>query len=380
MTDETDPGLPAARPDAATQPAAADPSQAWDPGTESTDPAAAPTDPAAAPPPALPSVSSAQVTAAWAKLGPIGQLVAGGSLAAIVIVVLGALIGAWDSNAFLLLVLVGGIAGAVVAWITAGAETSARPSSLPLASIELAAGAVVAVLAVWRLIELIFDLDQLDAFGGAVGAVLTAALAAAGVAMLLGAVRRDPSVRTAVTSGDQGTRIAVGGLALVLIGWALNLSIGDWRMVAATPSLAFATFGVVVIVVAPRWAEVLPGIPVAWVGAGFGIVVALLAIDQFGALGRLGIRTELGLTDYVPFLVYVLGIVAIIAGGILAGMPTWQARPKAPAPAVVTPPTTAPTAPAASAAPVSPTAPVATAEPATPDAPATTSEPPAPPA
>ena len=385
MTDETDPGRPPAQPTAAsTPPAAEDPSQTWDPGAAPTDPAATPTDPAATPPAALPSVSSAQVTAAWAKLGPVGQLVAGGSLAAIVIAVLGALIDAWDSTDFLLLVLVAGIAGAIAAWLTASTEASPKPSSFPLASIELAAGAVVAVLGVWRLIEFIFDLDELEEFGGAVGVVLTAGLAVAGVAMLVGALRRDPSVRTAVTAGDQGTRLAVCGLALVLIGWALNLSISYWTMAQATLSLALATFAVVVIVVAPRWAEVLPGIPVAWVGAAFGVVVALLAIDQFSALGHLGVQTELGLTDYGPFFLYVLGIIAIIAGGVLAGMPTWQARPRAPAPAVVTPPTTAPTVPAAPGetaappAPATPAEPVAAAEPTTPEPPAAPSEPPGP--
>ena len=360
MTDETDPRPPAAQAGATTEPGATDPGQTWDPGADVTDPAAAP-------PPALPSVSSAQITAAWSTLGPIGQLIAGGSIAAIIIAILGALIDAWDSTDFLLLVLVAGVAGAVAAWFTARSEASAKPSPLPLASIELAAGAVVAVLGVWRLIEFIFDLDQLEDFGGAVGVVLTVALAAAGVAMLLGALRRDPSVRSAGMGGDQGTRIAIGGLALVLIGWALNLSISYWTMAQATLSLALATFAVVVIVVAPHWSKVLPGIPVAWIGAAFGVLVALLAIDQWGALGHLGIQTELGLTDYGPFLVYVLGILAIIAGGVLAGMPTWQARPKAPAPAVVTPPTTAPA-----------TAPTAPTQPATPEAPAAPTEPPAP--
>jgi hypothetical protein len=343
MTDETDPKPPA------------DPAQAWDPGTDPTTPAPTTAD-ATSPAPAMPSVSAAQLQSAWSNLGPIGQLIAGASIAAVLIVIVGAIINAWDSSAFLLLVLVAGIAGVVIAWFTASTEASPRPSPLPLASIELAAGAVVAVLGVFRLIEFIFDLDQLDDFGGIIGVVLTVALAAAGVAMLVGALRRDPSVRTAAMSGDQGTRIALGGLALVLIGWALNLSIGFWTMAQATSSLAFATYGVVVILVAPRWSKVLPGIPVAWVGAAFGVVVALLAVGQWGALGHLGVQTELGLTDYGPFLVYVLGIVAIVAGGVLAGMPIWQARPKAPEPAVAMPPTTPPETPVTTSEPPTPPA------------------------
>ena len=339
MTDQTDPTPPTsgASPDA--EPLAAAAGLPADPDTGAAG--------AATTPPALPSVSSAQLTAAWSKLGPIGQLIGGGAIAAVVIAIVGNLIEAWDSTDFLLLVLVAGIAAGVAAWFTASSAASAKPAPFPLASIELAAGAVVAVLAVWRLIEFIFDLDQMDDFGGAVGVVLTVALAVAGGAMLVGAIRRDPTVRSAALNGDQGTRLAVGGLALVLIGWALNLSISYWTMAQATLSLALATFAVVVIVVAPQWSKVLPGIPVAWVGAAFGILVALLAIDQFGALGHLGISTELGIEDYGPFLLYVLGIVAIVAGGVLAGMPIWQARPKAPAPAVAVPPTAAPAAPAA---------------------------------
>lgn len=361
MTDETDPRPPAAEPDPDSAPLAADtgPIAGADPGAAASGSPAAPAVP-------LPSVSSAQLSAAWAKLGPIGQWILGGAIAAVVIAIVGALINAWRSTDFLLLVLVAGIAGAIVAWFTSTTEASPKPSPLPLASIEFAAGAIVAVLSVGRLIEFIFDLDQINKFGGPIGVVLLVALVVAGVAMLIGALRRDPGLRGAVMGGDQGTRLAVGGLALVLIGWALNLSIGAWTMQAATLPLAAATFAVVVIVVAPRWSRVLPGIPVAWVGAVFGVLVAILAIDEWGALMHYGILTNLGVTEYGPFFAYVIGIVGIIVGGVLTGMPTWQARPKAPAPAVSVPPTTAGAPSAGSEAP------------ATPEAPAPSTEPPAP--
>ena len=353
MNDQTDPMPPTSVPDADSEPLAADTGQAADPGAGGPSPAATPL-------PALPSVSSAQLRAAWSGLGPISQLIGGASIAVIVVAILGGAVGAWDSSDFLLLILVGGIAGAAAAWFTSTTEAGPKPSPLPLASIELAAGAVVAVLGVWRVIELIFDLDQVDRFGGAVGVLLTVALGVVGVAMLVGALRRDPTVRGAVLGGDQGTRLAVGGLVLVLIGWALNLSIGDWTMAGGTLSLAAATFGAVVIVVAPRWSRVLPGLPVAWIGAAFGALVAILAIDQWGALMHHGILTELGLTDYAAFLASVVGVVGIVAGGVLAGMPTWQARPKAPAPTPGTPvaPETTPT----------------------PETPVASTEPPAPPA
>jgi hypothetical protein len=267
-------------------------------------------------------------------------MVVGGAVVAFVVAVIGAITHWWDSTDFLLLILAGSLAAGATAWYASMSAASPKPSPLPLSSIEFIGAAVVAVLGIWRTIELVFDLDQIDDVGGIVDLVAAVILAAAGVVMLIGTMRRDPTLRADASAADRGVRLAVGGLALVLLGWALNLSIGPWRMSAGSLSIALSTIAVIVIVVAPRWEKTLPGIPVAWLGAVLAVIVAFLAIGHWGSLGRLGEQTELGLTHYVPFLIYVAGVVLIIVGGVLAGQTVWAKRPK-PEPA----PESAPTAP-----------------------------------
>ncbi len=357
MTDETDPRPPGSPPDPTTDPDLA-------PGPA----------PATAPASALASASAAQVTAGWSRLGPIGQLIVGGSIAVIVITLVGAIIDAWDSSGTLAAVLViAAIAALTAAGLKARTESGAMLSPIPLETIEFAAGVVATILASLRLIELAFDVDDLDDYGGPIGAILTVALVVAAGAILLGALRRDPTLKADVLAGDRGTRLAVAGLALVVIAWALNLSIGFWNMNAAATSVAILTIGAVLVVIQPRWHTALPEVPLGWVGAGFGVVGLLLAVGLWGELMEIGLtRVDLELIDYLPQVLSFLGIAGIIAGGVLAGLPTWQARIKVPPPAAATPPTTQPTAPTAPTPP--PTAPPA------PPAPVTPTEPPAPPA
>jgi hypothetical protein len=341
MTDETDPAPP-------------------------VDGAAEPTTPAASTPPPLPSVTSAQVAAMWSKLGPAGQLIVGGSIALIVIALLGAIVNAWeDSGTLVGMVVIAAAAAAVAAFVR---TQGTKPSAIPLETIEFAAGAVATVLALLRVVELAFDFDDIDSYGGVLGAVMTVGLLVAAGAVLVGALRRDPTLRSDILASDRGTRLAVAGLVLVVLAWLLNLSIGFWNMNAAATSVALLTFGAVLVVVQRRWLAVLEEVPLGWVGAGFGVVGLLLAIGLWGELMDIGrTRVDLEFIDFLPQVLSFLGIAGIIAGGVLAGLPVWQARIKVPPPAVVTPPTTPP-APA-----TAPAAPAPSAEP-----PAAPSEPPAP--
>ncbi len=363
MTDETDPRAPVDQPE---------PSGTPDPADATAGPAA--TGPSAA---ALPSLNTAQVTAFWTGLGSVGQLIVAAALALIAITMVGAIIDAWDSSGTLAIVVVtAAVAAGLAAWLTARVRAGALLTPIPLETIEFAAGVVAVVLAVLRLVEFVFDFDDLEDYGGPIGAVLTVGLALAAGALLLGALRRDPTLRSAALAGDRGTRLAVGGLVLVLIAWLLNLSIGFWNMNAASTSVAILAFAAVLVVVQPRWLPVVDEIPLGWLGAGLGVVALLLAVGQWGELMDIGLtRVDLELIDYVPQVLSFLGIVAIIAGGVLAGMPTWQARLRAQAPVVATPPTTPPTPLAApSAGPAA--APEPTAAPTTPAPPATPGEPP----
>lgn len=294
---------------------------------DSADPANAPDAEAAAAPaaPAGPRATRAATTAAmtaWSNLDNTSQLVVGGSLAVIAIAILGVPFGAWASADFVLIVLAAAIIGAVAGWLGSG---SAKSMPIPLSVVELGVGAVVGLLAIWNLIEILFDLDQ-DDRGGVIGWVFTAGLAVAGTAVLIGALRRNGGLRSVAMSDDMWARVAAGGLALVLVGWALNLSISYWTMAQAALSLAVLALATVSIVAARRIE-----IPVlaAWTGVVLAAFGAILAIGQWGDLTRIGAtRIELDPTDILAFLIYVLGIGLIIAGGVLTAL---ELGPKKPA-------------------------------------------------
>ena len=199
-------------------------------------------------------------------------------------------------------------AAAVVAFMRTQSSAGARPSPIPLETIEFAAGAVATVLALLRVVEMVFDFDDLDSYGGVLGAIVTVGLLIAAGAVLAGAFRRDPSLRSDVLASDRGTRLAVVGLVLVVLAWLLNLSIGFWNMNAAATPVALLTFGAVLVVVQRRWLAALEEVPLGWVGAGFGVVGLLLAIGLWGDLMDIGrTRVDLELIDYLPQILSFLG-------------------------------------------------------------------------
>lgn len=263
------------------------------------------------PTPAAPTGTSA-VTAAWSGLDRMARLVVGGSIAAIVITILGLPFGTWDSTDFVLLVLASSIVALVAASL---AVTSRNPE--PLAMLEAGAAAVLAVLAVWNLIEILFDLDQ-DDRGGIIGLVFTVALAVAGIAVLVGAVRRLGGVRALHVTEGRGTTVAAAGLILVLVGWAANLSISYWTMAQASLTLAVLTAATAIILASRR---ITSPVPAAWAGVILAVFGAILAFGQWGDLNKLGReRIELGPDDFLAFLLYAIGLALIIVGGVMTAL------------------------------------------------------------
>ncbi|MFL5674191.1 MAG: hypothetical protein ACJ779_04245 [Chloroflexota bacterium] len=255
---------------------------------------------------------AAAATAAWAALDPMARLVVGGSIAAIVLTILGLPFGMWGSTDFVLLVLVAAIAVLVAAGM---ASNSRNPG--PLALIEAGAATVLAVLAVWNLIEIVFDIGG-NGRGGIIGLLFTVALAGAGVAVLVGAVNRLGGPRALGVADGRGATVAAIGFVLVLVGWAANLSIGSWTMAQASLSLAVLTVATVIILASRR---VGSPIPVAWAAVAFGVFGAILAFGQWGDLNKLGHdKVELGPADFVSFLVYAVGLVMVIAGGVMTAL------------------------------------------------------------
>jgi hypothetical protein len=266
----------------------------------------------------------ADMSDAWARLDQPARLLVGGSLAAIVVVLVGLPLSVWDSAPFALLVLVAGIITAVTGWF--GASPTFRDLPIPRATIELIATHVVVALAALKAIEILFDLDS----EGVVALIVGAALVAAAVVQLVAAQRRgaDP---LAFSRGDKGAKIGAVGLLLVLVGWLLNLSVSFWTMGQAAVPLAVLTIAALTVAEAPR---IPSSVPVAWIGAGIGAFGALIALANWGDLTSLG-RTQLTLDpgDFLGLLAYTAGAALIITGGVLSGRDTWAvSHPTAPGP------------------------------------------------
>lgn len=259
----------------------------------------------------------ADVKGAWAALEPTARLLFGSSVAAFVIVLVGLPLSVWDSAPFALLVMAATVATAATAWF--GTSAAWRNSPIPLSTIELMATLVVAVLGALKLLEVLFDLDT----DGVVGLVVAGALVGAAAALLIAARRRGVDPLGSLLRGDQGSMIATVGLALVLLGWAFNLSVSFWTMGQAALPLAVLTLAALTVAEAPR---IQSPVPVAWIGAGIGAFGAILALAHWGDLTTLG-RTELELDpgDFLGLLAYTAGAALIIVGGALSGRGAWAA-------------------------------------------------------
>jgi len=267
-----------------------------------------PTDPTRTP--AAP-VGTAAVVAAWSGLDPMAKLVFGGSIASIVLTILGLPFGAWPSTDFVLLVL----AAAIVTLVAASMATTSRNPG-PLAVIETGAATVLAVLGVWNLIEIVFDLD-LNGRGGIIEILFTLALAGATVAAVVGAVDRLGGPKAFGVREGRGATVTAIGFVLVLVGWAANLSISSWTMAQASLSLAVLTVATVIILASRR---VESPVPIAWGGVALGVFGAILGFGQWGDLNTLGRSQPLGLIDFGAFLLYAIGLVMIIVGGTMTAL------------------------------------------------------------
>jgi hypothetical protein len=297
---------------------------------------------------------STDITAAWNNLEPNARLLVNGSAAALILVLIGLPLSVWDSANFALLVLTAGVFSIVTAWF--GATPTAKSMPIPITTIELVATLLAAILAIMKAIEVVFDLDS----DGIIGLVVAGALTVATVVMLVAAIRRGADPLGAITRGDLGVKVAAAGLALVLVGWAINLSIGFWVIGAAALPLAVLTIAALTVAEAPR---IKAPIPVAWVGAGIAVFGVLLAIGDWGDFARLG-RTEVSLDviDYLGFFGFALGAVVIVVGGALSGRSVWEARQPAAVGAIGAAPAAEQTAPWEPAEPPAPWVPAATAD------------------
>lgn len=272
-------------------------------------------------PPAGPSASGApsgMAMPAWSSLSSAARLVMGGSVVVFVAALLGIIVEAWELDPYGLIAVVVALVAGGAAWMLASGPAAAGARAM-LPGVQLAAGAVGSALAALAVIEMLFDLDQLDDdYGGFVGLLLAIVLAGGALAILWGALRREPDWAARLRGGDQGTRIAIAGVGLVLIAWALHLSIGFWSFAPASWGIAAIVLAGVVLFVRAQLA--LP-FPASWIAIVLGLFAAWTAFGQWNSLMDVGARrVELDLTDLVPFLIYVVGIVAVLAGSVMVAM------------------------------------------------------------
>ena len=267
--------------------------------------------------PSTTDLIKADMSDAWARLDQSARLLVSGSVAAIVIVLVGLPLSVWDSAPFALLVLTASIITAITAWF--GASPVFRDLSDPARHDRACRDPRRRRHSrCSRPIEILFDLDT----DGIVGLVVGVALVGAATVVQVVAAQRRGADPLGVHQGRPGTKIAAVGLLLVLIGWAFNLSISFWTMGQAALPVAILTIAALTVAEAPR---IQSPVPVAWVGAGIAVFGALLALAHWSDLLTLG-RTELTLEpiDFLGLLAYSIGAVLIIVGGVLSGRDQWR--------------------------------------------------------
>ena len=300
-----------------------------------TDPSGPSTPPQSQPPSSPPPAGgSATASGLFARLDPAGRLIAGGALAAIVVLLIGILVGAWSIGGYVIVALLAAVVALLVAFVASPGEADAK-WPVPARDIALLAGVVMSVLAILNVIEVLFDLEELDGErGGALGLLLTIGLAVASLAVFLGAIRaRHASdlVDAAGRRSDRGTRVALGGLGLDLVAWLIMLTISVYSLgPSASFGIAASVLAVLVLVLGadPEHPWRLP-IPAAWVAIGISLVSAFTLLDMFSQWNR--INDRLDAIDSALFFVHVIAVFVILAGAVMSAVDHQRAIANPPA-------------------------------------------------
>lgn len=246
------------------------------------------------------------------------QLAVGAGIAVSVIALLGIVIGAWSWDFGGLILIVAGLVAAGTAFVTSGKETG-TPMVAPR-DLILAGGTIAAPLGILFVAEILFDLDNLTAYGDVLGLTLTIGLGVAGVALYVAATQwwtGGPASpwTTALASGDRATRLVIAGAGLVLIGWLGNVTIGIWFLRAGTEVITFVLLAALLMRAAadPEEPLRLP-IPPGFVALALSIVAAIIALQHTAVF--FGETT--GIDDWLAQVLYVAGVAVVLAGSGIA--------------------------------------------------------------
>lgn len=274
-----------------------------------------PIPPAQEPAPPSPAAPAAPSAIAMPKLDAGTQAIVGSGVAVAVLALIGGLVGAWDLDFAGILMVVGGLVAAGAAYMTG---SSMSTPAMPVAPRDVAlAGALFSlVMGVLFVAEKLFDLDDLDDYGGMVGVLVTFLLAAAALALYLTVTGRWFGTlagpwTSAVRSG-RATQLVAIGTGLVIVGWLLNVTLGVWLAQAAALTIFLV---VVAFALARASVDAKPSSTEQIVAL---ITLAALAVAAFLAFDHLTriIGEDVG-ADQVLFQIVVLGGVAVAISGVI---------------------------------------------------------------
>jgi hypothetical protein len=286
-----------------------------------SDASGAPTTPA--PGPRAPSGASSSLAAGLAAMDPATRGIVGAGVAVAVIALIGAALDTWTFDWSAIVLIVAGLLAAGTAALMTG---SGARRVMPVAKrdLVLAGGEIAGVLGVLFLVEVVADFDGLDNYGGILGAVAALALAVAGVVLYLLAARAwsgsplAPWTR-ALAVGDRPTKLVMGGAVLAVVGWLGNVTVGVWYLDPGVIPITLLLLAALAVRAAsdPDEALVLP-FPVAYVAIALAAMAVLIALQHSVRLAD----QDLGITNWIPQLIYVAGAVIALIGGILGALAT----------------------------------------------------------
>jgi hypothetical protein len=267
----------------------------------------------------LESMAQAEAEAAAARSpGPVfdqrTQLACGSGSAVAVIGLIGSLVGAWTFDFAGVILIVAGLVAFGTAYVSFGRE--AVSTSVATRDLILGGGTISAALGILFAAEILADLDNMDAYGGIFGLVLTFGLAFAGVVLYFAATEwwtGGPATpwTAALASGDRVTRLVLFGGGLVLIGWLGNVTIGVWFLRAGVEVITLILLAALVMRAAddPEEPLRLP-LPPAFLALALSILGAIIAVQHMSVF----IGQTTGIGDWICQLVYVAGVVVVVVG------------------------------------------------------------------
>jgi len=246
------------------------------------------------------------------------QLAVGAGVAVAVIGLLGSVLGAFSFDFGGIILIVAGLVAAGAAYVSFGRE----PASPTVATRDLilAGGTIAAALGILFVAEILFDLDDLDAYGNVLGLTLTFLLGIAGVILYYAATlwwRGGPAApwTTAIASGGRGPRLVLLGAAVMLVGWLGNVTVGIWFLRAGTEVITLVLLAALVMRAAADPDQPLRlALPPAYVALGLSIVGAIIAIQHTVVF----LDEPTGLDDWLFQLLYVAGVAIAVIGAAVA--------------------------------------------------------------